>query len=59
MVHPVLHFGDLEPGGVAVDAIKAQSKALGLDAAHGLRMGITGECRWPMKSSPRFRTTSA
>jgi len=43
MVHPVLHFGDLEPGGVAVDAIKAQSKALGLDTAHGLRMGITGE----------------
>jgi hypothetical protein len=29
MVHPVLHFGDLEPGGVAVDAIKAQSKASG------------------------------
>jgi hopanoid biosynthesis associated RND transporter like protein HpnN len=43
MVHPVLRFGDLEPGGVAVDAILAQSKTLGLDGAHGVRLGITGE----------------
>lgn len=43
MVHPLLRFGDLEPGGVAVEAILAQSKALGLDQAHGLRVGITGE----------------
>ncbi|MDE1915629.1 MAG: MMPL family transporter [Sphingomonadales bacterium] len=43
MVHPVLRFGDLKPGGVAVDAILAQSRALGLDEAHGIRVGITGE----------------
>jgi hopanoid biosynthesis associated RND transporter like protein HpnN len=43
MVHPLLRFGDLEPGGVAVQAILAQSKTLGLDEAHGVRVGITGE----------------
>jgi uncharacterized protein len=43
MVHPVLRFGDLEPGGVAVQAILAQSRTLGLDSAHGIRVGITGE----------------
>lgn len=43
MVHPRLSFGDLEPGAAAVAAVQAQAGALHLDAAHGVRVGITGE----------------
>ena len=43
MIHPRMVYGDLEPGGAAVEAIQAQTRALGLDAAHGVRVGITGE----------------
>ncbi len=43
MVHPHLSFGDLEPGAAAVDLVRQQAARLGLDAAHGLRVGITGE----------------
>lgn len=43
MVHPRLAYGDLEPGAAAVDQVRAQAAKLGLDAAHGVRIGITGE----------------
>ncbi|KAG5726948.1 hypothetical protein E4T56_gene15172, partial [Termitomyces sp. T112] len=43
IVMPRMDYGDLEPGAAAVDAIRAQAAALGLDAAHGMRVGITGE----------------
>ncbi|HWU02182.1 MAG TPA: MMPL family transporter, partial [Novosphingobium sp.] len=43
MVHPRLAFGDLEPGSDAVNAIRAAAARLNIDAAHGLRMGLTGQ----------------
>lgn len=43
VVHPSLHFGDLEPGAKAVAAITRHAAALGIDAAHGQKLGITGE----------------
>ncbi|WDF72989.1 MMPL family transporter [Novosphingobium sp. KACC 22771] len=43
IVMPRMDYGDLEPGAAAVEAIRAQAAALGLDAAHGMRVGITGE----------------
>ena len=38
-----LDFGNLEPGGAAVDAVVAAARRLHLDANHGQRVGITGE----------------
>ncbi|MBS0255088.1 MAG: MMPL family transporter [Proteobacteria bacterium] len=43
LAQPQLRFGQLEPGADAVAAIAAQVRALNLDAAHGVRLGITGE----------------
>jgi len=43
LVRPELDFGDLQPGAAAVDAIRAKAAELGIDAAHGLRLGVTGE----------------
>ena len=43
MIHPRLAFGDLEPGSAAVAVVTAQAARLNLDAAHGVRVGITGE----------------
>ena len=43
LAQPRLQFGDLQPGEVAVGALRAQAAALGLDAAHGVHIGITGE----------------
>jgi predicted RND superfamily exporter protein len=43
IVMPRMDYGDLEPGDAAVKAIHAQAAQLGLDAAHGVRVGITGE----------------
>ena len=43
MIHPRLAFGDLEPGEAAVAAVTTQAARLNLDAAHGVRVGITGE----------------
>jgi hopanoid biosynthesis associated RND transporter like protein HpnN len=43
MIHPRLAFGDLEPGEAAVAVVTAQATKLHLDAAHGVRVGITGE----------------
>ena len=41
--YPVLNYNALKPGEDAVDAINFKAKELGLDEAHGLRVGITGE----------------
>jgi hopanoid biosynthesis associated RND transporter like protein HpnN len=43
MAYPKLDFGSLKPGENAVDAIHAKAAALQLDAAHGVRIGVTGE----------------
>ena len=43
LAQPRLQFGDLQPGEAAVGALRAQAATLGLDAAHGVHIGITGE----------------
>ena len=43
MAYPNLDFGSLKPGESAVDAIHDKAKALQLDEAHGVRIGVTGE----------------
>jgi uncharacterized protein len=43
LVLPKLKYDDLQPGGRAVAAIRGHAKALQLDAAHGVTLGITGE----------------
>ena len=43
LAQPRLQFGDLQPGEQAVGALRAQAAALGLDSAHGVHIGITGE----------------
>ena len=43
MAYPNLDFGSLKPGEAAVDAIHAKAAELQLDAAHGVRIGVTGE----------------
>ncbi|MBU6267719.1 MAG: MMPL family transporter [Sphingomonadales bacterium] len=42
-VEPVLDFGDLQPGSAATEALMAAAAKLGLDAAHGVHVGLTGE----------------
>ncbi|HEY3814246.1 MAG TPA: MMPL family transporter [Caulobacteraceae bacterium] len=42
-IHPKLDFTRLEPGAKASDWIRAKAKALGLDAAHGIRVRLTGD----------------
>lgn len=41
-VHPKLNFGDLTPGVMASDKIRADAKALGLTQANGMRVRLTG-----------------
>jgi hopanoid biosynthesis associated RND transporter like protein HpnN len=41
-VQPRLDFGALEPGADATDAIRAAAASLHLDAAHGVRVRLTG-----------------
>jgi uncharacterized protein len=43
LAYPNLDFGSLKPGEAAVDAIHAKAAELQLDAAHGVRVGVTGE----------------
>jgi hopanoid biosynthesis associated RND transporter like protein HpnN len=43
VIHPRLDFGRMEPGADASDWIRAKAKALGLDAAHGMRVRLTGD----------------
>ncbi len=43
LAQPVLDYAALKPGEKAVDAIHAAAARLGLDASHGIRIGITGE----------------
>ncbi len=43
LVQPELDFDSLQPGDDAADAVRADAAKLGLDAAHGLSIGITGE----------------
>jgi len=42
LAQPRLRFAELQPGGAAVAALRARAAALHLDAAHGVRLGITG-----------------
>ena len=42
-VQPILDHGSLMPGEAASDAIRAAAAALRLDAAHGVRVQLTGE----------------
>jgi len=42
LVDPILQFSQLEPGERSIAAIRAAAKALLLDAAHGVRVRITG-----------------
>ena len=43
LTRPVLDFGSLTPGADAVDAVHAAARKLGLDAAHGLNVRVTGD----------------
>ncbi len=43
LAQPILEFGDLQPGGLSVAAVRKHAAALGIDEAHGLTLGITGE----------------
>lgn len=43
LVQPQLNFSSLQPGDQAVEAVQNHAKVLGLDAAHGVTLGITGE----------------
>ena len=42
LVDPVLDFGQLQPGKLPIDAIRATAKRLQLDIAHGVRVRLTG-----------------
>jgi hopanoid biosynthesis associated RND transporter like protein HpnN len=42
LVRPKLDYGDLEPGSKSSDAIRATAAGLGLDAAHGVQVRLTG-----------------
>jgi hopanoid biosynthesis associated RND transporter like protein HpnN len=42
LVQPKLDYSALEPGAAASDAIRAQARALNLDAAHGASVRLTG-----------------
>ena len=42
IVDPKLDFDRLEPGARASEAIRAAAKSLGLDAAHGVKVRLTG-----------------
>jgi len=42
LVGPVLDFGQLQPGKLPIDAIRATAKRLQLDTAHGVRVRLTG-----------------
>ncbi|GAA4781013.1 MMPL family transporter [Stakelama sediminis] len=43
LAQPVLNHADLMPGEAASDAVDAAAKSLGLDAAHGVSVRLTGE----------------
>ena len=43
LTRPVLDFGSLTPGAVAVDSVHAAAGKLRLDAAHGLTVRVTGD----------------
>lgn len=43
LTQPVLDFTDLKPGQAAIDALYAHARALGLDAAHGVDVRVTGD----------------
>ena len=43
LAQPTLDYTALQPGEAAVAAIQAKAQALGLDAAHGVRVRTTGE----------------
>ncbi|WP_375396018.1 MMPL family transporter [uncultured Sphingomonas sp.] len=43
LLQPVLDHGALMPGEAASDALRAAAKAGGFDAAHGVRVQLTGE----------------
>lgn len=43
LTRPVLDFGSLTPGADAVDAIRAAASKLGLEAAHGVTVRVTGD----------------
>jgi hopanoid biosynthesis associated RND transporter like protein HpnN len=42
LVNPVLDFTRLQPGKLAIDAIRDTAKRLQLDSAHGVRVRLTG-----------------
>ena len=43
LAEPVYDFSDIQPGARAVGAIRAKAAELGIDPAHGVTLGITGE----------------
>jgi uncharacterized protein len=42
LVQPVMDYAALEPGAAASEAIRATARSLGLDAAHGVTVRLTG-----------------
>ena len=43
LAEPVYDFSDIQPGARAVAVIRAKAAELGIDPAHGVTIGITGE----------------
>ena len=42
LLHPILDYNSLMPGEAAADAVRAAAAGLGLDAAHGVTVRLTG-----------------
>jgi hypothetical protein len=42
-IQPKLDYGNIQPGARAVEAVLRHAAKLGLDEAHGVKIGITGE----------------
>ena len=43
LAQPKVDFGSLKPGELSVEAVYKHAAALGIDEAHGLKVGVTGE----------------
>ncbi len=55
-VKPQLDFDALEPGARASAAIRADARDLGLTPDQGVRVRLTGECRFRTRNSPPWPT---
>lgn len=56
LVQPVLDFASFEPAAAAIETVRARAAALGLDAADGVRVRLTGT---PVMFQEELRSVSA